>query len=155
MTSIAGSPGGIRGVRARRTGSGRDARLLVAADDEAALRAAVGRLERVDHPVAGHVEPPPVGNDGVVGAIAGGEDELAVGGAESEGLGRLQVADVEDVADHAARARDRAIRRLGPALAARASVERVDRSVVGAEIDARWRAGSLGGGRRAVDVAAG
>src|SRR5690349_18638294 len=88
----------------------RDPRLLLALDDEAALGLALPRLERVDHPVAGHVEQAAVGDHRVVGAVGGFEDQLPVGGPEAEGLRRLQVADVEDVPDHAARARDRAVR---------------------------------------------
>src|SRR4051812_6532862 len=86
----------------RRRRLGRDPRLLLPPDDEPALGLAPAGLERVDHPVAGHVEQPAVGDHRVVGAVRGLEDELAIPGPEAEGLGRLQIAYVEDVADHAA-----------------------------------------------------
>src|SRR3954454_8294658 len=111
MTSIAGSPGATRdasGHKAAPSGSGGrkpeatyvgrppwsrlmakpssgNSGLLPPADHEAVLRSAVAGLERVDHPVAGHVEQAPVRDHRVVGAVPGGEDQLAVGCPEAEG----------------------------------------------------------------------
>src|SRR5262249_48269825 len=121
---------------------------------EAVHRAALDRVQLVDDPVAGEEEVAAVGDRGVVGAVLELEDLLAVGHAEAVGPGGLQVADVVDVADHAAGTGDGPARGLGPALAAVGRVPGVARPLVGAEVDGRGRVGGSRRGRRRVDVAA-
>src|SRR4051812_25974677 len=80
-------------------------------------------LQRVDPLVARQIDPFAVGNDGVVGAVAEAEDFVSIRGVEAGRLGRVEVGDVDGLADQAPGA-DHGPAGVGrPALAARAGVQ--------------------------------
>src|SRR5262249_30798441 len=102
---------------------------------DSVLRRARPRSQRIERLVGGEEELLAVRDHRVVGAIGVLEHAVPVAYVEPVGRGGLQVRDVRGVADQARRAGDRAQVRDAPALVAVARIERVERAVIGAEVD--------------------